>query len=304
MEAGAGTDTAGAATAGAAPPDAAGITGRGATSGGPAARRGTATPGAATGGRRRRLLRGGRSGEPGLSLGGCCGSPALLLLDDGSAEVGFRLTVLLLQLDGERLALDALLFERGEQGGLFVLLRVERGAVLGELFDELVELVGGTGALVERHARELAAFEVVGELRRRREQRRQTARSTGGEAVDGDLCHLRLQDPEGRGLGVDARLRLLDLDRELVEPVEGGGVILLELAEPVVEGLQLVGDLLDPATLVVGAVTVDDGCAQRRHEHQGRCRRRHSTNSRATPHDGEQCRRVTKWCRMRRTRDK
>jgi hypothetical protein len=74
---------------------------------------------------------------------------------------------------------------------------------------------------------------------------------------------LALQHGQLAALCVDLGLRVGDLDRQLVEAVERCRVVLLELAEPVVERLQLVGDLFDLALLVADVVTERDRGAER-----------------------------------------
>jgi hypothetical protein len=206
---------------------------------------------------------------------------SLLLLHDQVAEHGLRVRVVLLVLQAERLTLVSPLLQGLEQRCLLRLLLLEHLGRLGELLDERRELIGVAGALIERDPRQLVTLELLGERLRSREQRREAAGPARREAVDRDRAELALQLGELGSLRVDLRLRDRDVGVELVDAVERRPVLLVELTDPVLQLLELVGDALDVRSLIIDVVREGGRCGDDREEHDCNEERLHHS----APHD-------------------
>ena len=201
---------------------------------------------------------------------------------DQVAQLGFGSGVLLGVLLRQFLTL---LLAGGQAGGdlrLFDLLLLELGGGIGQIGDERLHLIGGAGALVECHLRQFAALQVVGEHLRGGEHRCQPGGAARGELVDGDGSHLRFHHRQRGLLGVDRGLRDGDFTGERVHAVERGTVLFVEVADAVLQGLQLIGDLGDLALLIADRIGVGRMHAD---EHRNECDGDTASDDRCSPHD-------------------
>ncbi len=212
--------------------------------------------------------------------------PALLLLADQLAELGFGVGLGLLQLFGLRLGrllgVGDLL---GLVGGRLALL-LERLLLLGQLGDGLLEIVGVGGAAVEGDPGQLVALQLLAELRRLAEDPHPVGAGLD-ERLHGDVAQLGLQLGDLGLLLGDGLLGGGDVVFELVQLVEGDVVLLGELGGLLLQRLDHVGVLLDLAALVVDRIGGGDAGAGERCDEDGDSGHDEAGDTRAErSHDG------------------
>jgi hypothetical protein len=188
--------------------------------------------------------------------------PALALWSIARAEIGLRRRQFLSVLTLELLRFGELGVERVDQVGDLFLFVAEGGLLLGEVLGQRQHLVGAACAVVEGQAAQrilLLGLAVRGSVR---EERAEIERTSGDVLVDGDVAEHAGELIEAGLLLSDLGLRIGDLLIELILAILGRVVVLVELAEAILEVIELSGGLVDLLLLRTDAVGVDDRRSQ------------------------------------------
>jgi hypothetical protein len=196
---------------------------------------------------------------------------ALLLLTDELSELRLGVLAPLAVFGRELVDLALLLGDLLREAGGLVTLVLEILAILVDLGDQLVEIVGRAGPHVQRHAAVLVAPEIGGVGGRIGEQRAEHVGAGAGERAHRDLGEVTTQLVQLGFLGGQPLLGLADLDLELRLVVDRDRVLLGEDVGLLVQAVELVDDALH-----LGPLAFDGGerglrVHQRRGDHDGRC---------------------------------
>ena len=190
----------------------------------------------------------------GLQPGECRIGATLLFLFDQPAEPGLSAVTALDVFGGQRFGLLLFVGDRDREHLGLGPLRLELLALVVEITDQLVEVIGGTGADAEGDPAVLIAAETLAVLVGVREQRPQDVGTVAGEGPNRHFGEITTERVEFGLFVGDPLFGGDDLDVELILGVDRLGVVLGEDVGLGVQTIELVDDPLDFASLVL------DGC--------------------------------------------